>query len=53
MLKWAAIFFVVMVIAGVLGFVLHVLGWFAKVAFFVCLIGFVISLVARYSRPKG
>lgn len=47
MLKLAGVFLVVMIIAGVLGFVVDVAGWAAKVAFFVCLIGLAGSLAAK------
>jgi uncharacterized membrane protein YtjA (UPF0391 family) len=50
MLKWAGLFLVVMIVAGICGFVLDIAGWLAKVAFFVCLIGFVGSLVMRKAR---
>lgn len=50
MLKWAGLFLVIMIVAGIFGFVLDVAGWIAKVAFVVCLIGFVVSLVMRKVR---
>jgi uncharacterized membrane protein YtjA (UPF0391 family) len=53
MLKLAGVFLVVMIVAGILGFVMHVAVALAKVAFFVCLVGFVVSLVARAVRPTG
>lgn len=47
MLKLAGVFLVVMIIAGILGFVVDVAGALAKIAFVVCLIGFVVTLIAR------
>lgn len=47
MLKLAGVFLVIMIIAGVLGFVVDVAGFAAKIAFFVCLVGLVGSLAAR------
>jgi uncharacterized membrane protein YtjA (UPF0391 family) len=53
MLKWAALFFVVMIVAGILGFVVKVAGGIAQIAFWVCLIGFLISLAARFLKKDG
>ena len=50
MLKLAGLLLVLMIVFGVLGFVVHVAGWIAKVLFVACLIGFVISLVAKGLR---
>lgn len=47
MLKLAGVFLVIMIIAGVLGFVVDVAGFAAKVAFFICLVGLIGSLLAR------
>jgi len=52
MLKLAGVFLVVMIIAGILGFVVDVAGWAAKVAFFVCLIGLAGSLAMK-ALKKG
>jgi len=46
-LKLAGVFLVIMIVAGVLGFVVDVAGGLAKIAFFVCLVGFVITVAAR------
>lgn len=48
MLKWAGVFLVLLVIAGVLGFVLEVAGAIFKFAFVVCLILFAASLVRSW-----
>ncbi|HRD46354.1 MAG TPA: hypothetical protein PLF78_07730 [Caulobacter sp.] len=50
MLKLAGVFLVVMIIAGVLGFVVDVAGGIAKIAFFLCLIGLVGSLGMKAFR---
>ncbi|MDP1631450.1 MAG: hypothetical protein Q8L66_08530 [Caulobacter sp.] len=47
MLKLAGVFFVIMIIAGVLGFVVDVAGGLAKIAFFICLIGLAGTLVMK------
>jgi uncharacterized membrane protein YtjA (UPF0391 family) len=47
MLKLAGVFLVVMIIAGILGFVVDVAGGVARIAFFICLIGLAGSLVAK------
>jgi uncharacterized membrane protein YtjA (UPF0391 family) len=47
MLKLAVLFAVIAVIAGIFGFVIDVAGGIAKILFFICLVGFVISLVMR------
>ena len=47
MLKLAGVFLVVMIIAGILGFVVDVAGGAARIAFFVCLIGLAGSLAAK------
>lgn len=52
MLKLAGVFLVVMIIAGILGFVVDVAGFAAKAAFFVCLIGFAGSLAAKALRKS-
>lgn len=48
MLKLAGAFLFVMIIAGFLGFVVDVAGTLAKVAFFVCLIGFAGSVAVKW-----
>ncbi|HYE46060.1 MAG TPA: hypothetical protein VEA44_09845 [Caulobacter sp.] len=53
MLKWAGLFLVVMIIAGILGFVVDVAGWIAKVAFVVCLIGFLATVAMKYLGRKS
>lgn len=50
MLKLAGVFLVVMIIAGVLGFVVDVAGGIAKIAFFLCLIGLGGSLAMKAFR---
>ena len=50
MLKLAGVFLVVMIIAGILGFVVDVAGGLAKIAFFVCLIGLVGTLAMKALR---
>ena len=50
MLKLAGVFLVIMIIAGILGFVVDVAGFAAKAAFFVCLIGFAGSLAVKALR---
>ena len=47
MLKLAGVFLVIMIIAGILGFVVDVAGGAARIAFFVCLIGLAGSLAAK------
>ena len=47
MLKWAGLFLVLMIVAGILGFVLKVAGFLFQVLFVVCLIGFAITLLGR------
>ena len=53
MLKLAGVFLVVMIIAGILGFVVDVAGAIAKIAFFLCLIGLVGTLAMKYLRRKA
>jgi uncharacterized membrane protein YtjA (UPF0391 family) len=50
MLKLAGVFLVVMIIAGILGFVVDVAGGLARIAFFVCLIGLVVTLAMKALR---
>jgi uncharacterized membrane protein YtjA (UPF0391 family) len=50
MLKLAGVFLVVMIIAGILGFVVDVAGGLARIAFFVCLIGLAGTLVMKFLR---
>ena len=47
MLKLAGVFLVVMIIAGILGFVVDVAGGIAKIAFFICLIGLAGTLIMK------
>lgn len=53
MLKLAGVLLVIMIIAGVLGFVVDVAGALARVAFFICLIGLVGSLALKAGRRGG
>jgi len=53
MLKWAGIFLLLMIVAGVLGFLVDVAGWLFKVAFFVFLIGFAVTAASRWMRRKA
>lgn len=50
MLKLAGLLLFLMILFGVLGFVVDVAGGLAKIAFFVCLIAFAGSLVAKAFR---
>ncbi len=52
MLKLTGILLVLMIVFGVLGFVVDVAGGLAKIAFFVCLIGLGVSLVAKALRKS-
>jgi hypothetical protein len=52
MLKLAGVLLVLMILFGVLGFVVDVAGALTKVAFFVCLIAFGVSLAVK-ARKKG
>jgi uncharacterized membrane protein YtjA (UPF0391 family) len=52
MLKLAGVFLVVMIIAGILGFVVDVAGFAARLAFFVCLTGLAVTLAARALRKS-
>lgn len=52
MLKWAGLFLVVMIIAGILGFVVNVAGFIAKIAFFICLAGFLVTVVMNFIGKK-
>jgi uncharacterized membrane protein YtjA (UPF0391 family) len=47
MFKLAGVFLVIMIIAGVLGFVVDVAGGIAKIAFVLCLIGLAGSLLVK------
>lgn len=53
MLKIAGVLLVVMIIAGILGFVVDVAGAVAKIAFFICLIGLAGTLAMKYLRRKA
>lgn len=50
MLKLAGVLLVVMIIAGILGFVVDVAGALAKIAFFICLIGLAVTLAMKFLR---
>ena len=50
MLKLAAILLVLMIVFGVLGFVMHVAVALTKIAFFICLVGLVISVIGKMLR---
>ena len=52
MLKLAGVFLVIMIIAGVLGFVVDVAGGLAKIAFFICLIGLAGTLAMKVLRKE-
>jgi uncharacterized membrane protein YtjA (UPF0391 family) len=52
MLKLAGIFLLLMILFGILGFIVNVAGAIAKLLFFVFLVGFVVSLVARYAGKR-
>ena len=47
MLKLAGVFLVIMIIAGILGFVVDVAGGIAKIAFFICLVGLAGALIMK------
>jgi len=53
MLKWALIFLVLMIVAGVLGFVVDVAGGIAKLLFFVFLIAFGVTAAGRWLKRAG
>lgn len=50
MLKFAGLFLVLMILFGILGFVVDVAGWIAKVLFFVFLVGFALSLAGKWLK---
>jgi uncharacterized membrane protein YtjA (UPF0391 family) len=50
MLKLAGVLLVIMIIAGILGFVVDVAGSLARIAFFICLIGLAGTLVMKFLR---
>ena len=52
MLKLAGVFLFVMIIAGILGFVVDVAGVLAKVAFFICLIGFAGTVAMKWFNGR-
>ena len=52
MLKLAGVFLVVMIIAGILGFVVDVAGALAKIAFFICLIGFAGTVAMKWFNGR-
>ena len=47
MLKWAWVFLIAMIVAGILAFVLDVAVFITKALFFVCLIGAAVTFAAR------
>ena len=54
MLKWAGIFLVLMIVAGILGFVVDVAGGIAKILFFVFLIAAGVAFAMRVmKRSRG
>lgn len=53
MLKWAGIFLVLMIVAGILGFVVDVAGWIAKVLFFVFLIAAGVAFAMKVMKRGG
>ena len=53
MLKLAGIFLVLMIIAGILGFVVDVAGGLAKILFFVFLIGAAASFAMKAMKKGG
>lgn len=54
MLSWAFTFFIVAILAGVLGFggISTAMAGIAKILFFVFLIAFVVSLIRGRRRPR-
>lgn len=52
MLKLAGVFLVIMIIAGILGFVVDVAGGIAKIAFFICLVGLAATLIMKAVRKS-
>lgn len=54
MLSWSVVFFIVAILAGILGFggISAAAAGIAKILFFVFLIAFVISLVMGRRRPR-
>ncbi|HEX8568728.1 MAG TPA: hypothetical protein VF699_02230 [Caulobacteraceae bacterium] len=48
MLKWAGVFLILMIVAGILGFVLKVAGFIFQALFVVFLIGFVVTAAGRW-----
>jgi uncharacterized membrane protein YtjA (UPF0391 family) len=52
MLKLAGLFLFVAIIAGILGFVVDVAGGLAKIAFFICLIGFAGTVAMKWLKQK-
>jgi uncharacterized membrane protein YtjA (UPF0391 family) len=52
MLKWAAIFAVIAVIAGIFGFVIDVAGAIAKFLFVVFAIGAVITYIGHSAKRR-
>ncbi len=56
MLQWALVFFVLAIVAGLLGFTAGVTGvllWAAKICFVLFLVLFLISLVTHYSNSNN
>ena len=52
MLKWAILFAIIAVIAGILGFVVDVAGAIAKLLFFVFAIGAAVTLGLKFIKGK-
>lgn len=53
MLKVAGVLLVLMILFGILGFVANVAGAITKVAFFVCLIAFGVSLAMKMLNKQS
>ena len=53
MLKWAGIFFALMIAAAVIGFFVDVAGGIAKILFVVCLIGFAATFAMRWMGHRA
>ena len=53
MLKWAAIFLVLMLVAGILAFAMKIAVFVTKLLFFTCLAGFAISAIAGLLKKGG
>ncbi|HYE44095.1 MAG TPA: hypothetical protein VEA15_11950 [Caulobacteraceae bacterium] len=53
MLKWAGIFLVLMIVAGILGFVVDVAGGIAKILFFVFLVAAAATFAMKAMKRRG